>query len=511
MTIQFQQGFLTIQRDKSAQLTQPLDAQQARQDLLRITRDLVSGNSIKSGYLRLHVDGTTPQISTGSGTFRSGYSAASSLVKQLVHSAYGEHSEAAQSLDNYLEKSHKIGTRSLIKLMVAMESQQADAQDLAQIRQVRSRLQAPALSQPPSVGKIPDETAPELLSEYRNLQETRLDTGLVQTWLDQQAGSESSTLDPQVLAGLRSGLNDRRAMLDNKIQAVMLNAQGTLAATDVLKPAMRDRLLGEPSARFMQEPRFKAFVSDFVRTDWGRDTLHRQSSLEGAIDQLIASKATVGEARALIDMMSISFTTAEIEAADQEANQGQVRVAPGSQLIADLGGKRIPNSGDGHCLFLSFGYFSNPNVQPGSAGETDLVQQERQALLDQVLTLPASQYHVLGTSAQSRDMDKAVSIERLLIGKQAVGKGTSDRGWGWAGHFPLKAMQAQRPTVLISGDGEVRAWRVDGSEFVLPPGPGDAMTRGRELIQALRRQQPQEQAPLVVYNDSNHFEAVQLP
>jgi hypothetical protein len=31
------------------------------------------------------------------------------------------------------------------------------------------------------------------------------------------------------------------------------------------------------------------------------------------------------------------------------------------------------------------------------------------------------------------------------------------------------------------------------------------------LIQALRRQQPQEQAPLVVYNDSNHFEAVQLP
>jgi hypothetical protein len=126
-----------------------LDADGARQTLLEITRELVSGNGVKSGYLRLHLDKDSPTLSRGGGHVRSGYSAARSLVEQLVHTAYGENSPAAASLQTYLNGRTKIGTRSLVKLVAAMEGESAP--ELARFRELKNtRLAAPKASAGPS-------------------------------------------------------------------------------------------------------------------------------------------------------------------------------------------------------------------------------------------------------------------------------------------------------------------------------------------------------------------------
>ena len=187
-------------------------------------------------------------------------------------------------------------------------------------------------------------------------------------------------------------------------------------------------------------------------------------------------------------------------------------------MLRRIGGKRIANAGDGHCLFLSFGHFQDPTAAaPGQAGkkpQQDLIRNERQGLLDQALRLSEAQYRLMGTDPRSQDLDKAESVERLLIGLNSD-VGTDERGWGWVGHFPLKAMQAQRPVLLISEDGQTRAWGPNGQEIKLSASQASGrspMGQGQMLL-ALAKDKahnPQGAAPIVVFNRHNHFEAVQV-
>ena len=137
MTVRFSAGSVTV-LPKTAQINQTLDTDSARETLLEITRELVSGSGVKSGYLRLHLDKDSPTLSRGGGHVRSGYSAARSLVEQLVHTAYGENSPAAASLQTYLNGRTKIGTRSLVKLVAAMAAQRVDVVTV-QARRVDTR------------------------------------------------------------------------------------------------------------------------------------------------------------------------------------------------------------------------------------------------------------------------------------------------------------------------------------------------------------------------------------
>ena len=356
-------------------------------------------------------------------------------------------------------------------------------------------------------------------AEYMSLTQKMDDARGLDQWLDVQ--SKNAAMNPAVLKRFKQGVAQKVDLYDRQMQALIDSETGRLDGRTRLSPEIRAQVLAEDSAKFLRGDQFKPFLNQFLKQDAGRDLLRGHRSVDDAIDALVQGQASVAEARALIDAIGLSFTQWEVDQADRSGagKQAGKAINPGEQVLKRIGGKRIANAGDGHCLFLSFGHFQDPKAAaPGQAGkkpQQDLIRSERQGLLDQALRLTEAQYQLMGTDPRSQDLDKAESVERLLIGLNS-GVGTDERGWGWVGHFPLKAMQAQRPVLLISEDGQTRAWGPNGQETKLsakqisgrsPMGQG-------EMLLALAKDKthnPKGAAPIVVFNRHNHFEAVQVP
>lgn len=104
---------------KSVSLTEGTDSTKAREMLREMAAELVSGNSVRSGYLRLKAGDGGSALSASH--FGSGATAATDLVTKLVDRAYGQ--GASSALQAYLAKSgNRIGTRSFFKLVRHMES-----------------------------------------------------------------------------------------------------------------------------------------------------------------------------------------------------------------------------------------------------------------------------------------------------------------------------------------------------------------------------------------------------
>jgi hypothetical protein len=245
-----------------------------------------------------------------------------------------------------------------------------------------------------------------------------------------------------------------------------------------------------------------------------------------AIDQLIAGRGRVDDARTMLNALSMAHSEWQVaqseslpRVAQSGRSGGKPAVSIADQVLTRLGGKRVANAGGGHCLFLSFGHFRDPRAagvgQAGAKLQQDLITSERQALLDQVMSLSDDQYRLMGTHHLSQDLDKAETVERLLIGLES-GVGTDERGWGWVGHFPLKAMQSGRPVLLLAEDGQMRAWAPTGEEIKLPESARagrSAMGQGQELLRLASNgpNNPSRAKPILVFNRHNHFEAVDLP
>ncbi len=103
---------------KSVTLADDTDSSRARELLRDIAAHLVSGDSVRSGYLRLNSQSGRSTLSNGH--LGSGATAATDLVKKLVQRAYG--GEASRALETYLAKTgNKVGTQSLFKLVHHME------------------------------------------------------------------------------------------------------------------------------------------------------------------------------------------------------------------------------------------------------------------------------------------------------------------------------------------------------------------------------------------------------
>lgn len=360
---------------------------------------------------------------------------------------------------------------------------------------------------------------PRRHAEYTGLTQKMADARGLDQWLDEQ--SKNAALNPAVFSRFKQGVTQKVDLYRRQMQTLLDSQTGRLDDRTRLSPEIRAQVLAEDSAKFLRGDEFKPFLNQLLKQDWGRDLLGGHSNIDDAIDALVRGQATVGEVRALIHAISLSFTQWQVDQADQSGNGKQAGKAInlGEQVIGRIGGKRIANAGDGHCLFLSFGYFQDPKAAaPGQAGkqvQQDLIRRERQGLLDQALRLTEAQYQLMGTDPRSQDLDKAESVERLLIGLNS-GVGTDERGWGWVGHFPLKAMQAQRPVLLIAEDGQTRAWGPNGQEIKLSAQQASGrspMGQGQMLL-ALAKDKahnPKGAAPIVVFNRHNHFEAVQVP
>jgi hypothetical protein len=117
-----------IQADKTTRLQDEVSAQAAKDKLVEIAGNLIKKDgSIKSGYLRLHASRDSGHsLSRGGGHFRTGYSAAGSLIRELVERAYGPDSPAAKSLDAYQSRGSKITTRGLVKLIATLEGEASE-------------------------------------------------------------------------------------------------------------------------------------------------------------------------------------------------------------------------------------------------------------------------------------------------------------------------------------------------------------------------------------------------
>ncbi len=400
---------------------------------------------------------------------------------------------------------------------VTPPSTEAIKPEVAQARAAASQATRPA-DLPTRLTQL-KRSDPGRHGEYMGLAQKLQDAKLVDQWLDEK--SKSDSISPAVLSQLKNGVQQKTSLFGQQMQTLLDSASGRLDGRTRLTPEIREQVLAEDRSKFWRGAEFQPFLAELVADPAGRAMLRGQTSVEGAIDDLTSRGATVEEARKLIDWVSVSFTHAQAAKVDrtgqgpgagQGANQGE-------QVLRRIGGKRIANAGDGHCLFLSFGHFQDPTAAaPGQAGkkpQQDLIRSERQGLLDQALRLTEVQYQLMGTDPRSQDLDKAESVERLLIGLNS-GVGTDERGWGWVGHFPLKAMQAQRPVLLIAEDGQTRAWGPNGQEIKLSA----EQTSGRspmgqgEMLLALAKDKghnPKGAAPIVVFNRHNHFEAVQVP
>lgn len=103
---------------------------QAKDQLYQIAQNLIDKHgNVKTGKLRLRKDGDALKLTRG--RWGSGYSASSALIKKLVGTAYGESSKAYTSLETYLaERGNKVGTRSLVKLVAAMDERELFNQKL---------------------------------------------------------------------------------------------------------------------------------------------------------------------------------------------------------------------------------------------------------------------------------------------------------------------------------------------------------------------------------------------
>lgn len=116
-----------IQFDRAAKTASLTHKDKARETLQKIAADLVSDKgAIKSGYLRISASGN--EVDVKAGFMGSGATAATRLVQEMVQDAYGD--QARKALDAYLANDSKgrgIGTVSFVKLLQAMERQEADS------------------------------------------------------------------------------------------------------------------------------------------------------------------------------------------------------------------------------------------------------------------------------------------------------------------------------------------------------------------------------------------------
>lgn len=116
-----------IQFDRAAKTASLTHKDKARETLQKIAADLVSDKgAIKSGYLRISASGN--EVDVKAGFMGSGATAATRLVQEMVQDAYGD--QARKALEAYLANDSKgrgIGTVSFVKLLQAMERQEADS------------------------------------------------------------------------------------------------------------------------------------------------------------------------------------------------------------------------------------------------------------------------------------------------------------------------------------------------------------------------------------------------
>lgn len=365
-----------------------------------------------------------------------------------------------------------------------------------------------------------ERTDPARHEKYVTLRQKLLDAERVDQWLGEQAKRVSSS--PVVMQGLKNGIAQRRDLFGKQIQTLLDSESSRLDGRALLTAQNRDQVLAEDPSRFWLDESFNQFLA---KTD-ARFLMGDQDSVAQAIDQLIAGRGRVDDARTMLNALSMAHSEWQVaqseslpRVAQSGRSGGKPAVSIADQVLTRLGGKRVANAGGGHCLFLSFGHFRDPRAagvgQAGAKLQQDLITSERQALLDQVMSLSDDQYRLMGTHHLSQDLDKAETVERLLIGLES-GVGTDERGWGWVGHFPLKAMQSGRPVLLLAEDGQMRAWAPTGEEIKLPESARagrSAMGQGQELLRLASNgpNNPSRAKPILVFNRHNHFEAVNLP
>jgi hypothetical protein len=502
-----QAGVLRRRRELDTQLSAPAQARllgDLKQALQRVQRDLAE---LQETAGPLDADG----LQAVAGIHKELRLTQEALVRHA--GPLGEIAEDKAEIDFEDDPAQASPTRAQ---RVTPPSTEAIKPEVAQARAAGSQATRPA-DLPTRLTQL-KRSDPGRHGEYMGLAQKLQDAKLVDQWLDEK--SQSDSISPAVLSQLKNGVQQKTDLFGQQMQTLLDSESGRLDGRTRLTPQIREQVLAEDRSKFWRGAEFQPFLAELVADPAGRAMLRGQTSVEGAIDDLTSSGATVEEARKLIESISVSFTqsqAAKVDRAGQGPGAGQ-GANQGEQVLRRIGGKRIANAGDGHCLFLSFGHFQDPTAAaPGQAGkkpQQDLIRNERQGLLDQALRLSEAQYRLMGTDPRSQDLDKAESVERLLIGLNSD-VGTDERGWGWVGHFPLKAMQAQRPVLLISEDGQTRAWGPNGQEIKLSASQASGrspMGQGQMLL-ALAKDKahnPQGAAPIVVFNRHNHFEAVQV-
>ena len=150
-----------IPASKSAATTDQVGKTEARKQLVEIAATLVKGDTVKSGFLRLHGSQDKPEL--GHGRWSSGYTAASRLVSDLVGKAYGTDSQVARDLQTYLQGRDKVGVKSFLKLVKAMEKDSLVAGSPLQRLQTarlggRIQLNAPAATRAPQEKTLEERT-----------------------------------------------------------------------------------------------------------------------------------------------------------------------------------------------------------------------------------------------------------------------------------------------------------------------------------------------------------------
>ncbi len=166
---------------QATSLASPSKSDQARESLIRMATQVTSGTGVKSGYLQLSAG--NQQLSTRWLGANAGTQRAVAEVRRLVSEAYGDVPGAQEALDRYLAASgDRIGTRSFVKLVKALESAsgQAPTQALQAVEEGVARLETDHLSAGMQLLEL-QRQADGLIGEMRGAAEPGSSTAL-QAW-----------------------------------------------------------------------------------------------------------------------------------------------------------------------------------------------------------------------------------------------------------------------------------------------------------------------------------------
>lgn len=203
---------------QTSSLASPSKSDQARESLIRMATQVTSGTGVKSGYLQLSAG--NQQLSTRWMGANAGTQRAVAEVRRLVSEAYGDVPGAKEALDRYLAASgDRIGTRSFVKLVKALESAsgQAPTQALARVDEGEARLETAHLSPGLRLLQIRDE-ATGLINQAKNLGRDSGPPALRTAWDLSALGGELSLLKDSLNADQMPQANALAEQISEKVQ-----------------------------------------------------------------------------------------------------------------------------------------------------------------------------------------------------------------------------------------------------------------------------------------------------